>query len=114
MPYFSRYDAVGRILHFAEVPSSMLVLQDDDIVYGIADPETEYVLDRTIVPRPPCPASFAGSVLTGLPVPCTLTINGQVYDVTEATVTLDFPHPGLYEIRVACWPYLNATFSVRI
>lgn len=110
---FSKYNATGKVLWHGAVPDTMLNMQDDTIVFGAVDPATEYVLDRTIVPRRACPAALNGATLTGLPVPCTLTVNGQDYAVAETAVTLSFPHPGDYEMKVVYWPYMDATFSVR-
>lgn len=113
MAYFSRYDLTGRILHFAEVPAAMLVIQDDDIVYGKADPETDYVLDRTIVPRPANNTVLAGTLLNGLPQPCVITINGTVYQCVDDHANLSLP-PGEYRITVSAWPCLDANFTLRV
>jgi hypothetical protein len=61
MMIFSKYDSTGKVLWHGAVPDTMLDMQDDTIVFGAADPATEYVLDRTIVPRPACPAVLDGT-----------------------------------------------------
>lgn len=113
MAQLSHYDAQGRITAILTVPESMIDLQMDDVVYGKANAATEYVLDRTITPRPPCPAVLAGSTLSGMPVPSTLFINDKPFAITEDSATLTFANPGVYRLRLVCWPYLDGIFDVE-
>lgn len=109
----SVYDASGRVTAFMTVPDSMVNLQHDNVVHGRVDPATEYVADRTILPRPACPATLAGSTLSGMPVPSTLFINDKPFAITEDSVTLAFPNPGVYHLRLVAWPYLDGHFEVE-
>lgn len=109
----SVYDESGRITSFMTVPDSMVNLQTDNVMFGRSDPATEYVLDRTIVPRPVCPATLSGTVLSTMPAPCTLFINAVPYEVDEDTVTLTFPRAGTYRLRVVAWPHLDGNFVIE-
>lgn len=113
MAELSHYDADGRVTAFLTVPESMVDLQMNQVVYGRADPATEYVLDRTIALRPACPAVLDGLTLSGIVVPSTLFINDQPFDITEQTVALTFNHPGTYRLRLVCWPYIDGSFTVE-
>lgn len=114
MADLSHYDTAGRIIGTLTVPESMIDLQIDGVVYGRADPATEYVVDRTITPRPVCPAVLDGLTLSGVPVPSTLIINGQPFEVSSEVVDLEFPHPGSYALRMVKWPYLDGVFEVNV
>lgn len=110
----SVYNEAGRVTSFITVPESMANLQTDNVVYGRVDPATEYVLDRTATPRPPCPATLSDLVLSGVVQPCTLFINDTPFEVTSDTVTLSFTNPGVYHLRLVKWPYLDGNFEVLV
>lgn len=73
-----------------------------------------YVVDGQLQPRPTQSTQLAGLTLTALPANATLHIDGQSYPLTDATVELDFPLPGTYQLRVECWPYLDWTGEVTV
>lgn len=110
----TQYDpATGRATMWASVPVAMIHIQQDNIVVGRVDPATEYVLDRTIVARPACPAVLTGATLSALPAPCVLAINDAVYQCDDDHAELSLP-PGEYRIKVSAWPYLDADFILRV
>jgi hypothetical protein len=51
-------------------------------------------------------------VLTGLPVPCVLDINGTQYNADESEVELDLG-AGSFQIKVIAFPYLDGVFNVE-
>lgn len=114
MTAFASYDDTGRILFKGDVPGSMLHLQPGNIYAGEVDIASDYIVDRQPMRRPSFPAKLTGTTLSDLPEPCTLTINGQPFEVTSETVELAFPHPGSYLIRVVKWPYLDGVFEVNV
>jgi hypothetical protein len=81
-------------------------------VDGNWDRRTHYVVDGAATLRPACPATIDGMVLTGLPVPCVLDINGINYDVEQSEVELDLG-AGSFVIKVIAFPYLDGVFNVE-
>lgn len=109
-------DATGRIMCAGNVPSfiydAQVAPQGGSLVLGIGHPETDYVDDGAIVARPENPATLNGTILTGLPNPSTVTINGTAYTVTDGELDMTFPNAGTYAIAVTSpFPYLDAAFT---
>lgn len=74
--------------------------------------DTHYVLDGEVALRPANPAALAGMVLSGLPIPSTVTINGITYGVDDGTLEMSFPRAGSYSITVTSpFPFLDASFT---
>lgn len=101
------------------------VLQGDQIVIdankaattenwidGAWDGKTHYVLNGVATLRPDCPAVIDGLILSDLPVPCVLDINGTKYDVDQSEVELDLG-TGSFVIKVIAFPYLDGVFNVE-
>jgi hypothetical protein len=53
-------------------------------------------------------------VLTAVPFPSVLHINGQAYDVDEDTIDLEFSNPGAYRLKLICWPYLDGEWVIHV
>jgi hypothetical protein len=109
------HDAIGKILRYGQCPENMVEIQafeGQTALVGSGNDFTDYVSDGEILPRPTNPATLDGYVLSNVPIPSTLEINGTVFDVTESTVTLDFPNAGVYKLKLTCFPYFDATFEV--
>lgn len=49
--------------------------------------------------------SIAGNIWTGLPVPCTVYIDGNVYEVTDGVIDFQPDLPGPYHIRIVAVGY---------
>lgn len=112
---FAKYDPTnGRILFVGEVPDSMIELQSGPLYEGEANQLTQYIVDGELHDRPANPTVVTGSVLTNVPVPATLKVDGVVYQTNEATIELDFPNPGTYKIVVESWPHLNGEYEITI
>lgn len=108
-------DATGRIMCAGNVPSfiyeAQVAPQGGSLVLGIGHPETDYVADGAILARPANPAVLTGTVLSGLPNPSTVMINGVAYTVTDSELDMTFPNAGTYAISVRSpFPYLDAAF----
>ena len=71
-----------------------------------------YALDGEAAERAECPAVLTGLILTELPVPCVIEINGTKYDSDDATVELDLG-TGEHKITIIAWPYLDGVFNVE-
>lgn len=71
-----------------------------------------YVAHQQVVARPASPVQLEGTTLSQLPVPAELHIDGVAYALEAPTVTLEFPLPGTYTLRVVAFPYLDWTGEV--
>ncbi|RQS39781.1 hypothetical protein DIE01_16350 [Burkholderia sp. Bp8990] len=81
------------------------------IVLGTGLPEAYWVSNGALTARPANPAVLNGTILTGLPNPSTVTINGTPYTVTDGELDMTFPNAGTYAITVSSpFPYLEASF----
>lgn len=117
MQTVSFYDADGRIVGVMSGPRDCIVAtgqhNQQQWVEGGSDPETHYVAQGVLTPRPEMPAVLDGHELSGLPTPCTLSINGVDYPCGEAVVELAFDQPGTYRVIAQAWPYLNKELSIE-
>lgn len=68
---------------------------------------THYVSDGEVTPRPTMGAYILGSTLNGVPEGATVTIEGAEYLADGSQITLEVSLPGIYEITVSKWPYLD-------
>lgn len=110
--YLTQYDETGRIKGIMQGSAASLALNEIGLfVYGQSDIKTDYVLDRVITPRPAQATTLNGDTLENLPVPCTITINGQDYAWSSPTAELDLDQIALYKIKVVAWPYLDKEFT---
>lgn len=73
-------------------------------VMGSYSAEDYYVVEGEAVERPASPVTLSYLTLLAVPAGSTLTINGERYSA-EGDVELEFPLPGVYMLRVECWPY---------
>lgn len=110
--HFAKYDETGRILFLGSVPAEMLELQGENVVPGVADPTTDYVLAGVLTKRPLNPTTIDGMSLKNLPKPCVITVEGKAYDCTDDTSDLSFSQPGTYTVQVSAFPMLDTTFQV--
>lgn len=88
-------------------------------VEGIYDYRTHYIdltdpENPTPTERPAQATTLTGLVLSDLPVPCTIHIDGEAFPHDEPTVELDFPLPGAYAVRVEAFPHLDWTTSITV
>ncbi len=117
METVSFYDADGRIVGVMSGPRDCIVAtgqsNQQQWVEGGSDPETHYVQQGVLTPRPENPAVLSGTTLSALPVPCIITIRGMDYSCGESVAELAFDQPGVYPVVVQAWPYLNKEFTVE-
>jgi hypothetical protein len=115
---YTHYDENGRLTYSIAVLESMMehqlahVVAGGGLLEGKGDPDTEYVKDGAMVPRPANPATLAGMTLENLPVPCTVTVEDVEHACEESTAELSFSQAGTYPVKVSAWPMLDATFEV--
>lgn len=123
------FDNTGRCLRSASdvkkrgvagdpaIASHMNDLREQGAMYYvISDHEFDitsiYYEEGMIKQKAPLPAKLTGLVLSNLPVPCTVEIEGNRYTVDETELELDFQFPGNYAVRVSRFPYLDRIFKV--
>jgi hypothetical protein len=114
-------DTPGRIMAYVQIPEENHIA---DLAQGIAidskpDLPNSYYADGAVQARPSNPTTLTGNVLSSLPVGSKLFLfsssgKTQSYDVTEDTVTLNFPLPGTYRIRISKWPMLDQEFQITV
>jgi len=79
---------------------------------GFWDSKKHYVLNGEAVLRPANPAVLTGLILSELPIPCVIDINGTRYDCSDESAELDLD-AGAHKITVIAFPYLNGVFNVE-
>lgn len=117
---FVVYDVrTGEILRTGYCPEDAVDLQaSGEHEAVIADQDAsdtrDYVVDGEIVERPALgPISQTAiladdadeAVLTGLPQPCTVRINGEPVTVGDGHLVFTASVAGTYVVEIDCWPY---------
>lgn len=69
--------------------------------------------------RSACRARLEGQILTGLPVPCTVTVidpagDATVIDADAPELDLRCAFPGRYQVRVVSVPHTDAEFVMEV
>lgn len=82
-----------------------------DSIEGFAESEKSYVLNGVLTERPQNPAVLNGNIISGIPVPGDLWIDGVKYKITEDTVEISMPST-TRPVLLECFPYLPITFEV--
>lgn len=117
METVSFYDADGRIVGVMSGPHDCIVAtgqhNQQQWVEGGSDPETHYVAQGVLTPRPENPAALSAGTLSDLPVPCTIHIGSVDYPCDEPVAELAFDQPGTYRVVIEAWPYLNKEFEIE-
>lgn len=121
---FTIYDpATGWIKRTGYCIAGDLELQvqpGEALVLGYSDDDFNYVLDEVILDRPAFTISKTEivaddtdeAVITGLPDPVEVKIDGTAYEITGGTLALSSPMPATYKVEIDHWPYLP--FSVEV
>jgi hypothetical protein len=104
--YYDKSTGVlGEAWFYPSEESKDLNVQGRDYVDGKWDSRTHYILNGEVTERPTQSTTLDGRTLTGLPIPATLHIDGETYEVDDGEAELDFILPGTYRLRVVAWPY---------
>jgi hypothetical protein len=64
--------------------------------------------------RPRMALTVSGAFISGIPVPCTCTVNGHAYEVNDESMEFESPCPGRYELKFEKWPYISEVVTVEI
>ncbi|MFT0547870.1 hypothetical protein ACMHYO_16265 [Allopusillimonas ginsengisoli] len=106
------FDEAGRPVQTLEGDLNLVVLPTVRAT-GLRYVEGAYGQDHYLVggkveKRPTMESvKLQGNRLTGLPYDTLITINGQVYECGSDHAELEFDQPGVYQICVSRWPYLD-------
>lgn len=128
MTPFTRYDPeTGAILETGDMAVAALDQMETTkgwaVIRQASERNTHYVDISGLKPRrrccPTCPATLDGTTLTGLPVPCTITITDESWERTviendEPSLKLMFDYPGAYAVTVRSVPYTDGVFTIEV
>lgn len=112
--------SISRLAHCQDEDAELQARPDEVFVIveelpPIVDYKIQHYVDNgEVLPRPECPVTLAGNVLSNVVIPSAMWINGTAYALTEDTVTLDFTNPGKYKIQIESWPYRTGEFEITI
>src|SRR5574337_1008533 len=113
--HYTVYDSVGRILRSVNCPPQMRRLQRRDnefLIEGESDPHNHMVVDGSIVERPENMAEVIGTSIVNVPVPSTMYIGPDMYEISKPTVDLDLPLGRTYLVRLESFPYKDKILKV--
>ena len=116
---FTIYNAKGEILVSGECLKDsfdyQLPLYPDGVgILNVASsPENDYVLDGEVTPRPKMLLEIDGLTILGVHPNSEIIIENETYPCPDGgDVSLNFLHPGKYNVMVRCFPYLNKEFEI--
>lgn len=81
---------------------------------GECDNRSHYVRNSKVIARPEQSTRVQGTTLYNVPTPATIHVEGEPYEVDDSIVELDFDFPGIYEVRIESFPYLDKTVEVVV
>lgn len=115
----------GLISRMVDVPDYDLPHQFNSAIEetlpGRYNGNTHYVLNGAPTERPTITATLDKNsivsggeiaILSGLPIPCTVTVADRQYTVNDGSFEFTLPLPGEYTITVEGFPYLSKTYEV--
>jgi hypothetical protein len=117
-------EADGRILQtmlMVGLPDMSLFTPGSFYVEGKVNKLTHYLPGGAATERPTITATLDKNsivsggeiaILSGLPIPCTVTVASQQYAVNDGSFEFTLPLPGEYTITVEGFPYLSKTYEV--
>lgn len=111
------YNEEGRINKNITSPSDMVEVQ---LAEGesylespeVVDDELFYVSNQSIIERPSFSESIVGTVISNLPIPTTIKVEGRTYEVLDGVAELSFSMPGAYRVSLYSFPYKDKTIEV--
>ena len=111
------HNEAGEILRTVSCAPSMIDIQlstGEDYIEGTCDDELDFVENGLVADRYTMSATLSGNIITGLPVPCTVSVDGQVFEVPDGILEFSISLPGTYDIICGAVNYLPKEFSVTI
>lgn len=111
------YNIDGEVLRTVSCAPSMIDVQlgtDESYIEGTCNDVTQYVLNDTVTDKPSMSATLIGNVITELPVPSTVSIDGQVFSVPDGILEFTIDQVGTYDIVCEAVNYLPKKFTVTV
>lgn len=112
---FIVYNEAGRILRVGSCPDGKEYLQqaeDEFVLIGIADSNTNYINNNKVMTREPLPYKVIGNMLE-VPIGTSVTIDNNLYGNTESgEIEFDIPKEDTYEVRLSLFPYTDILLEV--
>lgn len=107
-------EATGLILWSIGIPEEQIAIQDQNFVEGVFDSNTHYVLDGVATIRPSIDYTVIADpyTISGLPIPCTATIDKVPYEITDGDIEITFDLSGNHVVQLEAFPYLSVTIEV--
>ena len=100
----------GRILWNVEIDEAYIEVADDKaFIEGQGDWNTQFVLQGRLTERPTFPIELSRTQLLHVPKGAIIEIEGKQYEADGSDIDLEFDVPGVYELKVSHWPYLDWT-----
>jgi len=94
------------------------IVSDQEITFPCA----YFVNNGEVAIRPPIPSTISALtlsadsidsiIISSLPNPCSVTVDGTTYEVTDGSFEFSTTMPGAYSIVVESFPYKPTTFEV--
>ena len=85
---------------------------EDYIEHIRVDDTLYYVVNKNITPRPTFSERILGTTVDNLPIPTTVTTNGNSYTITDGSAELSFSLPGTYKVYLSSFPYQDKVVEV--
>lgn len=105
---FTKYDEQGRILFHGDVPENLIDAQGENVCIGYESSNTHFVKDGAFSKRNVSPVRIGNDkTLQNIPIGAVIFINDQAYPAVDPVCSIEFTYPGIYRIRVECFPYLD-------
>lgn len=98
-----------------DADASSYITPDWHVVEGLWNGSTHYMGPNFPLERQPSAITRTGLVLDNVPAGAVLHIDDQQYSLTAGgQITLNFPVPGAYQLRVEAFPHLDWTDTVTV
>lgn len=122
---YLKVDERGRILAYRDTdpsgPSLAVYRETERLVLADAPypPATHYVTDSDEIHERPemsvaLDTEHGRIILADLPVPCTVSVGGEIYQVDDGELEWMTPLPGVYTVEVRAWPYREWRREVEV
>lgn len=111
------YNSVGEILRAVTCPVNMIDIQlstDESYIEGTCNDVTQYVLNNVLTDKPSMDTILTDNIITGLPVPSTVSVDGQVFSVSDGVLEFTIDQVGTYEIICEAVNYLPMTYQATV
>lgn len=103
----------GQIVAFRHTSSDSVTDQEGlSMISGTWPAEQFYVVDGCPVRRPDMAITVGGKAFSGLPIPATVRVGEESFEVTDGAAELTFMVPGYYRVDITAFPFQDSAFEV--